>query len=80
MSRFAIAVMALAGALVFAPQPAAAYIGPGAGITMLGALWGVVLAVAMALGAILFWPIRALLRKRRPATPPAGAVTRDKVS
>ena len=32
---------------------------------MLGALWGVVVAVALALGAVLFWPIRILLRKRR---------------
>jgi hypothetical protein len=56
--------------------PALAYIGPGAGITMLGALWGVVVAVVLALGAVLFWPIRALLRRRKQA--PAGTVsTRD---
>jgi hypothetical protein len=64
-------------------EPAAAYIGPGAGITMLGALWGVVVAVALALGAVLFWPIRILLRKRRkPQAPaaPAGAVARDRAS
>lgn len=45
--------------------PAWAYFGPGAGITMLGALWGVLLAVLFAVGAVLFWPIRALLRRRR---------------
>ncbi len=50
--------------LLHAP-PAAAYIGPGAGITMLGALWGVIVAVVLAIGAVLFWPIRALLRRRR---------------
>jgi hypothetical protein len=48
--------------------PALAYIGPGAGITMLGALWGVIVAVVLALGAVLFWPIRALLRRKK-ATP-----------
>ena len=67
--------------------PALAYIGPGAGITMLGALWGVIVAVVLALGAVLFWPIRALLRRRKgPARraavgrrhPPAG--TREKAS
>ena len=51
------------------PQPAAAYIGPGAGITMLGALWGVIVAVALAIGAVLFWPIRLLLRKLRKPRP-----------
>jgi hypothetical protein len=64
-------------------DPAAAYIGPGAGITMLGALWGVVVAVFLAIGAVLFWPIRILLRKRRKnaaPTPVAGTMTRDKVS
>ena len=64
------ASLALASA---AATPALAYIGPGAGITMLGALWGVVVAVALALGAVLFWPIRSLLRRRkRPATTAAA--------
>jgi hypothetical protein len=56
--------------LIAAATPAMAYIGPGAGITMLGALWGVIVAIALAVGAVLFWPIRALLRRRkRPAQP-----------
>jgi hypothetical protein len=46
----------LAILFVLSAQPAEAYIGPGAGITMLGALWGVIVAVALALGAVLFWP------------------------
>ena len=70
----------LAVLLVLSAQPAAAYIGPGAGITMLGALWGVVVAVALALGAVLFWPIRVLLRKRRKPAAPAATVARDKAS
>jgi hypothetical protein len=70
----------LAILFVLSAQPAAAYIGPGAGITMLGALWGVIVAVALALGAVLFWPIRVLLRKRRKPTAPAATVARDKVS
>lgn len=67
--------------------PALAYIGPGAGITMLGALWGVIVAVVLALGAVLFWPIRALMRRRKgPATPAvhaqegAAATAREKAS
>jgi hypothetical protein len=70
----------LAILFVLSAQPAAAYIGPGAGITMLGALWGVIVAVALALGAVLFWPIRVLLRKRRKPTATAATVARDKVS
>ena len=53
--------------------PAMAYIGPGAGITMLGALWGVIVAVVLALAAVLFWPIRALMRRRKQA--PAATVS-----
>ena len=56
--------------------PAMADIGPGAGITMLGALWGVVVAVALAIGAVLFWPIRALIRKLK-GTPPATVNSQD---
>ncbi len=64
--------------LLFQASPAAAYIGPGAGVTMLGALWGVIVAVLLAIGAVLFWPVRALLRRRRKgaavtaATPDEG--------
>lgn len=39
------------------------YIGPGAGIGMLGALLGVLLAVGGALLMALAWPLRMLLRK-----------------
>jgi hypothetical protein len=55
-------------ALAFVAQDVFAYVGPGAGITMLGALWAVILAVLMAVGGILFWPIRLLLRKLRKTT------------
>lgn len=82
MPKSILAMGLLACVLALWTEPAAAYIGPGAGITMLGALWGVIVAVALALGAVLFWPIRILLRKRRKATTaaPAGAVARDKAS
>lgn len=53
--------------LLMTAAPALAYIGPGAGITMLGALWGVIVAIVLALGAVLFWPLRALMRRRKTA-------------
>ena len=43
-----------------AAAPAQAYIGPGAGITMLGALWGVVVAVALA-ASVYAIPLEAAL-------------------
>lgn len=55
----------LGSALCFLAGQADAYVGPGAGITMLGALWAVIVALAIAIGSILYWPIRALWRKRR---------------
>ncbi len=44
---------------------AIAYVGPGAGISLLGALWGLLLGIFMAIGVVLFWPIRAMIRKWR---------------
>jgi uncharacterized membrane protein len=52
-------------ALYALPGIAAAYIGPGAGITFIGALVGVVLAVASAVGFILFWPFRRAWRRMK---------------
>jgi hypothetical protein len=51
--------------LLLAPGLALAYVGPGAGISMLGALWGLIVGVVMAVGVILFWPIRIMLRKAK---------------
>jgi hypothetical protein len=66
-------VLLLIGAAATLPETAHAYFGPGAGVTMLGALWGVVLAIAFAVFSFLAWPIRALLRRRRRASIGAGA-------
>ena len=42
-----------------------AYVGPGAGISFLGALWAVISAILLAIGGFLIWPIRAMLRRRK---------------
>lgn len=47
------------------PSAAFAYVGPGAGLTLLSALWGLLAAVGMALAFIIAWPIRKLLRRHR---------------
>lgn len=80
MPKLTLAIGALAVLVALWAEPAAAYIGPGAGITMLGALWGVVVAVFLAIGAVLFWPIRLLMRKMRKTQPAAATVARDKAS
>jgi membrane protein implicated in regulation of membrane protease activity len=45
-------------------DPAAAYIGPGAGLSVIGAFWGLFMAVFAALAFIVSWLIRRLLRRR----------------
>lgn len=56
--------------------PAHAYVGPGAGLSLLGALWGLVVAVGAAVGFVLLWPLRRALRRRR-ATAAPGAQPQD---
>ena len=65
---FAVAVASCA----VLPTPALAYVGPGAGITMLGALWAVIAGIVLALAGIMIWPIRAYLRRRKQATADAS--------
>lgn len=47
--------------------PALAYVGPGAGLTLLGALWALILAIVMSVGFVLIWPFRRYLRRRKQA-------------
>ena len=51
--------------LVLISSPAIAYIGPGAGISVLGSLLGILATIFVAIGAILFWPIRKLIKRRK---------------
>lgn len=47
------------------PTAALAYVGPGAGLGLLGALWALIAAIGTALVFVLAWPIRNMLRRRR---------------
>ena len=49
------------------PTQVWAYVGPGPGITLMGSLFAVALAIVFALGGILIWPLRSFLRRRRAA-------------
>ena len=63
--RIFIAVL-LATAIVFdIVYPAVAYVGLGAGLSLLGAFWGLLVAILAALTFVVAWPLRRLLRGRR---------------
>jgi len=55
-------------------SPAPAYIGPGAGISVLGSLLGILATIFVAIGAIIFWPLRKFM-KRRKARRKSPAIT-----
>ena len=55
------------------PVSLMAYVGPGAGISFLGALWAVISAILRAIGGFLVWPIRAFLNRRKLEKQKAGS-------
>lgn len=48
-------------------ESAFAYVGPGAGLSLIGALWGLIVAIVAALGFIILWPMRRMRRQRAMA-------------
>ena len=60
MLRIALSLFAL-----LISTPAMAYIGPGAGISVLGSLLGIIVTIIVAIGAIIMWPLRKLFRKKK---------------
>ena len=61
-------------------SPSVAYIGPGAGISVLGSLLGVLATIFVAIGAIVFWPIRKFLKRkkaRRESSPDSASETEE---
>lgn len=56
----------LAAALVIA-VPAQTYVGPGAGLSLLSALWALVAAIAAAVAFIVLWPIRKAMKRKAAA-------------
>ncbi len=63
MPRFCIAMLVVSALVI--PESAAAYVGPGAGLSLLSALWALVLALVTAIVFVLAYPLRRLLRRRR---------------
>jgi len=52
---------------------ALAYIGPGAGMSVLGSLLGILATIFVAIGAIIIWPLRKFMKRRKTrCNPPTG--------
>jgi hypothetical protein len=49
------------------PQPAVAYIGPGTGLSAIGAFLAVVAGIIVALFGFVWYPIKRLLRRKKPS-------------
>ncbi|WP_143710189.1 hypothetical protein [Parvibaculum lavamentivorans] len=61
-------------------SPALAYVGPGAGLSVIGALIGVLLAVGAAAAFVIGWPIRRMMRRRQQLAQTSGrAPVEDRV-
>lgn len=56
------------------PQPLLAYVGPGAGLSAIGAFLAVVVGILSALFGFLWYPLKRILknRRRRKAGDPGG--------
>lgn len=55
------------------PIAAAAYIGPGVGAGAIAAVVGVIGSIFLAIFAILYYPIKRMLKKRKSAKPEIGS-------
>jgi membrane protein implicated in regulation of membrane protease activity len=56
---------------------ATAYVGPGAGLSLLGALWGLLVALVAALAFVVLWPLRRLMKQRAQAAQAAKGAVQD---
>jgi membrane protein implicated in regulation of membrane protease activity len=75
-------------ALLITAPAAFAYIGPGAGISLVSSVLGILGAIFLGLFAVLAWPVRRMLKRRKAAREAAegaamesdGSETTDAVS
>ena len=62
-----IALIVIAGTLLF-PSTAAAYVGPGAGLSVIGSLLALIAAVILAIVGFIWYPLKRMTRKRKAKT------------
>jgi hypothetical protein len=67
-------------AVALLPASAAAYVGPGAGISLIGSTIGLLVAVGMAIGFVIIWPLRSLFRRRGQPSKGLAAQSRSKAA
>lgn len=60
-----IAGLGLAVLVAGVPATAQAYVGPGAGLSLVAAFWAVLVAIGTVVVFTLTWPVRRLMRRRR---------------
>ncbi len=66
LKRFATSIVG--GALILVlPATASAYVGPGAGLSIIGSLLAFLAAIVIGIFGFLWFPIRRILRKRKQA-------------
>ena len=53
---------------LFIASPAAAYLGPGAGLGMIGSLIAVIIVALLVVLGLVIYPVRMLRKRRRQAT------------
>ena len=60
------AIVLVISLLCLLPRTAMAYIGPGAGLSAIGAFIALVAGIILAIFGFLWYPIKRLLRKKKP--------------
>ena len=66
-SRSALLAFLIVGATVVLPSTGFAYIGPGAGLSAIGALLALIAAIVVAIIGFVWFPVKRMLRQRRKA-------------
>jgi hypothetical protein len=61
--------------LLLGPSNADAYVGPGSGVTVIGAALSLVGGILLAIVGFIWYPIKRLLRRSRQRSQPQGADT-----
>jgi len=57
--------MLLLASFALYPTTAQAYVGPGAGLTMIGSAIALIVVILVALAGLIIWPIRALRQRKK---------------
>jgi O-antigen/teichoic acid export membrane protein len=55
--------------LLFSTAAAHAYVGPGLGLGVIGAILGALLTVILAIAGVIWYPVKRLLKKKRAGQP-----------